>query len=237
METRWNPIQLTCVAAALALVFSSGAFAAQSAATHTATTSTNKTRSGDEMSDAATHINRAVQVLHQMQTDGRLSSLLQKSKGVFIVPRLGGAALGVGARGGAGVLLVRKGDSWGDPAFYNMGTVSVGAQAGVEAGPVAFVLNDQKAFNAFMKDNKFSLNANAGLTLVNWSREAQGNAGMGDITVWSGTEGLFGGVAISVTDVNYDEKETAAYYGKRVAVRDILGGKVMNPRADELRQA
>ncbi|HZX27712.1 MAG TPA: YSC84-related protein, partial [Telluria sp.] len=94
-----------------------------------------------------------------------------------------------------------------------------------------------KAFNAFMKDNKFSLNANAGLTLVNWSREAQGNAGTGDITVWSGTEGLFGGVAVSVTDVNYDEKETAAYYGKRVAVRDILGGKVMNPRADELRQA
>lgn len=194
-------------------------------------------RQQKEMRKATEHINKAVEVVRQMQATPEVRAQLQRAKGVFVVPDYGQAALGVGARGGAGVLLVRTGDSWGNPAFYNFGGISAGLQAGVEAGAIAFVLNDQKAMNSFMRNNKFALNADAGLTLVNWSKQGMGSAGWGNVTVWSDTEGLFGGVAVAVADVDYDEDETSAYYGRQVAARDVLSGKVRNPHADTLRQA
>lgn len=190
-----------------------------------------------EMRKATEHIGKAVEVVRQMQATPDMRAQLQRARGVFVVPDYGQAALGVGARGGAGVLLVRTGDSWGSPAFYNFGGISAGLQAGVEAGAIALVLNDQKAINSFMRNNKFALNADAGLTLVNWSKQGMGSAGWGNITVWSDTEGLFGGVAVAVDDIDYDEDETSAYYGRQVAARDVLGGKVRNPHADTLRQA
>ena len=227
-----KPTMKQLVATSLAVLFAgtAGVASAQVGAAKEAGTP-GTTRQQKEMKKGIEHVNKAVQVVQQMQATPEMRALLQRSKGVFVVPDYGTAALGIGARGGAGVLLVRHGDTWSNPAFYNFGGVSIGAQAGAEAGAVAFVLNDQKAMNSFMQNNKFSLNADAGLTLVDWSRKGMGTAGWGNITVWSDTEGLFGGVAVSVTDVDYDEDETSAYYQRQVAARDVLTGKVKNPNA------
>ncbi|MEW6760193.1 MAG: lipid-binding SYLF domain-containing protein [Pseudomonadota bacterium] len=194
-------------------------------------------RQQEEARNATEHVTKAVQVVHKMQANPEMRALLQRSKGVFVVPQYGEAALGVGARGGAGVLLVRSGKTWSNPAFYNMGGISIGLQAGAQAGAIALVLNDQKALTSFMQNNKFSLGADADLTLVDWSKKGAGSAGWGNITAWSDTEGLFGGAAINVTDIDYDEDETAGYYRRQVAARDVLSGKVSNPQADMLRQA
>ncbi|SFC71424.1 Lipid-binding SYLF domain-containing protein [Massilia yuzhufengensis] len=232
-----NPTMKRLVAASLAalLAGSTGVAMAQVGKAQDAATPGTE-RHKKEMRKATEHVNKAVQVVQQMQATPEMRALLQRSKGVFVVPDYGGAALGVGARGGAGVLLVRSGDTWSSPAFYNMGGISAGLQAGIEAGAIAFVLNDQKALNSFTQNNKFSLGADAGLTVADWSKKGEGSAGYGNITAWADTEGLFGGVALNVTDIDYDEDETAAYYQRQVAAREVLGGKVRNPQADALRQ-
>jgi lipid-binding SYLF domain-containing protein len=172
-----------------------------------------------------------------MERNRDLAERLYRSKGVFVIPDSVRVAVGVGARGGAGVLLVRRADGWGTPAFYNMAGITLGAQLGAEGGGMAFILNDQKALNGFMQDNKFSLNAEAGLTVVDWSKRGEGSLGWGDITAWSDTEGLFGGATIAITDIRYDNAETASYYRKPVTARDVIAGRVNNPRAIELREA
>jgi lipid-binding SYLF domain-containing protein len=192
---------------------------------------------GSDASDATTHLNRAIAVLHQMERNRELAAQLYKAKGVFVVPDSVRVAVGIGARGGAGVLLVRRADGWGTPAFYNMAGVTLGAQLGAEGGAMAFILNDQKALNGFMQDNKFSLNAEAGLTVVDWSKRGEGSLGWGDITAWSDTEGLFGGATVAITDIRYDSAETAGYYRKPVSARDVVAGRVSNPRAIQLREA
>lgn len=233
-----NPTMKHLIAASLAVVLAgaAGAVTAQVGSAKEAGTP-GTARSQKEMKEATEHVNKAVQVVHRMQANPEMRALLQRSKGVFVVPRYGEAALGVGARGGAGVLLVRNGNTWSNPAFYNMGGISVGLQAGAQGGAIALVLNDQKALNSFMQNNKFSLGADADLTLVDWSKKGAGSAGWGNITAWSDTEGLFGGAAINVTDIDYDEDETSGYYRRQVAARDVLSGKVSNPQADSLRQA
>ncbi len=185
---------------------------------------------GKEARDAADQVTKATDVVRQMEQDSGMRKVLQQAQGIFIVPEYGRAALGIGAAGGEGVLLVKHGGKWSDPAFYNIGGVSIGAQAGAEGGAIAMILHNQKAVNSFMKNNNWSLDADAGLTLVNWSKKAQASTGKGDVTVWADTEGLLGDLAISVTDITFDEDDAAAYYGKQVAVRDIMDGKVRAPR-------
>jgi lipid-binding SYLF domain-containing protein len=220
----------------LALAVASGFAVAQSSST-TGTSGNAQRSAGGEAQDAVTHVNKAVNVVHKMESDPAMKKVLQQAKGVFIVPNYTRAAFGVGGQGGGGVLLVKRGGNWSNPAFYDIGGISAGVQAGVETGAIAMVLNNDKAVSGFMKDNKFSLNADAGLTVVNWSKKAQGSAGRGDVVVWADTEGLFGDLAVSVTDIHYDQKETGAYYQKQVAAREVVAGKVTNPHADALKQA
>jgi lipid-binding SYLF domain-containing protein len=187
---------------------------------------------------AMKHVSDAVAVAQRMLEEPRMKELLQQSKGLFIVPTYGRAALGVGASGGAGVLLIKKTDgAWSDPAFYNLGGISAGAQVGAETGAIAMVLNNDKAVNKFMQKNSFSLNAAAGLTVINWSKIAQGSLGDGDIVAWAGTKGLYGNlVAVGISDIRYNEKLTKAYYHQSVTVADALAGKYKNAHSDELKR-
>jgi lipid-binding SYLF domain-containing protein len=77
---------------------------------------TNASRSSEDRSDAATHINKAAKLLAQMEKDQKLKGALARAKGVFLVSDYGRAAL-----------------------------------------------------DSFRQDNKFSLNADAALTLVTGS--------------------------------------------------------------------
>ncbi len=195
-------------------------------------------RAGPEYS-ANKHVQDSIAVVQRMEADATMQRVMEEAQGVFIVPTYARAALGVGGQGGAGVLLVRQaGNQWSDPAFYNIGGISIGAQAGAEGGPVAFILKNDKAVQRFTDRNNFSLSADAGLTVVNWSKIAQGSTGEGDVVAWSGTRGLFGNVAtLGVNDIRFNQRLTQAYYGKSASPAELIGGKIKNPAADPLKQA
>jgi lipid-binding SYLF domain-containing protein len=206
----------------------------------TATPATATAASAAAASDATAikHVNDANAVVQKMLQETHMKEVLRQAKGVFIMPTYGKAALGVGASGGAGVLLVKLPDGmWSDPAFYNSGGISAGVQVGAEGGAVALVLNNDKAVNKFMQKNVFSLNANAGLTVVNWSKVAEGTLGDGDVIAWTDTKGLYGNlVSVGVTDIRYNQKMTSAYYHQPITVADALAGKHTNANADTLKQ-
>ena len=188
---------------------------------------------------ATERVSDALAVVRQLEAEPRMKQLLQQGKGVLIVPSYGRAALGVGAHGGAGLLLLKRSDgAWSGPVFYDLGGLTVGLQAGAEGGPIALVLNNEKAVNEFMKKNNVALSADAGLTVLNWSKLAQGTAGTGDVVAWSGTKGLFGDVAaVGVNDIRFNQSLTNAYYGRTLSPREIAAGTVSNPQSEPLQQA
>ncbi|MCS0806329.1 lipid-binding SYLF domain-containing protein [Massilia agilis] len=190
-------------------------------------------------STAIKHVDDAAAVVRTLASDTSISRLLSQARGIYIMPRYGRAALGLGAAGGAGVFSEKRTDgTWSDPAFFNTGGISVGLQAGVEGGPVALLLMNDKALNSFRQKNNFNLSADAGLTVVNWRAQAQGQAGAGDVVVWTGSKGLFGNVAtLAINDIRYNQKATQAYYGKALTVQDVVSGKVSSPHSDTLKQA
>jgi lipid-binding SYLF domain-containing protein len=232
--------------AALALGVGAGGVAAQdnsskmqpnSNATNPSTTTQPDARmsaSRDDRQDATAHVEKSVAVAKNMERDPKLKKLLQDSKGVFLVPDYVRAALGVGGQGGAGVLLRHEGGKWTGPGFYNIGGVSIGAQAGIATGQIALILMDDKAINSFKQNNKFSLNAEAGLTIVNYSADAIGEAGRGDVVLWTNAKGAFANLAVSVTDIHFDSQETRAYYGRAITPQQVASGAVTNDKASAL---
>jgi lipid-binding SYLF domain-containing protein len=186
---------------------------------------------------AVKHVSDAVGVVHKMSNETGMPALLGRARGVFIVPTYGRAALGVGGAGGAGVLMVRRADgAWANPVFFDIGGLSVGLQAGVEGGPIALVLLNQKAVDSFRNRNNFSLSADAGLTVVNFARMAQGSTA-GDAVVWSGSKGLFGNAAtVGINDVRYNQRLTEAYYGKPMTALQAIDSTETNAQADALRK-
>lgn len=226
--------------AAFALALAGGAAqAAGQAETGTAATPPATSRTASPADTARRHVCDAVAVIGRMSASTGMAATLRQAQGLFVVPNYKRAALGVGARGGSGVLLVKQGDSWSDPALFTLGGISAGLQAGVEAGTLALVLNNQNAVERFRKTSNWSLNAEAGLTIVNWNAMAQGSTGRGDVIAWSDTKGLLGDVAVGITDIHFNQSQTSAYYGKTVALADILGGSAHAgaPEVAQLKQA
>lgn len=186
--------------------------------------------------DTVEQIRNATKVVKQMESDPQAQKLLQQAKGVFIVPQYGRGGLGIGARGGEGVFLANNGGKWSNPVFYNIGGVSLGIQAGAEVGAIAMMLMNDKAVRNFTQENNFSLTADAGLTIVNYTAKMRAAAGKGDVIVWSDTAGAFANATIGITDVNYDDDENAAFYKSKIAAKDIVAGRVKSKEAAALTQ-
>jgi lipid-binding SYLF domain-containing protein len=222
------------VAALLMLAFALPAATAQPSQGTRATDSDSATR---RQQTAVRHVSDAVGVVHTMSNESGMPALLGRARGIFIVPTYGRAALGVGGAGGAGVLMVRRVDgTWGNPVFFDTGGLSIGLQAGVEGGPIALVLLNQKAVDSFRNRNNFSLSADAGLTVVNFARMAQGSTA-GDVVAWSGSKGLFGNAAtVGINDVRYNQRLTEAYYGKSMTALQAIDSTETNAQADALRK-
>jgi lipid-binding SYLF domain-containing protein len=187
--------------------------------------------------DTVQQVNDAKAVVERMKSDPAVKDLLQKARGVFILPTYGRGAWGLGVRGGEGVMLTHSGGKWSNPVFYNMGGVSIGLQGGVEAGALAMLLMSDKAVNQFMSENNFSLNAGIGLTIVNYTAKAQADLGKGDVIVWADTKGAFANASVGVSDIRLDEGDTKAFYKRTATAKEILDGAVTSSQADALKQA
>jgi SH3 domain-containing YSC84-like protein 1 len=209
---------LLSAAAACGLLFSASAFAAQ-------------------QSNAQQVVSDSVQTVHEIRKDPHFARLLDQAKGVFILPSLWKGAVVVGGEGGQGVLLAHENGTWSNPAFLSVGSISIGAQVGAKAGPVVMLLMTGKALNDFTQANNFSLNGNAGLTVVTYSAKGQAPVGKGDVIVWSNASGAFAGVNVSGTDISSNPQEDQAFYGHKVTTAQIIHDHVNNAKAETLRNA
>src|SRR5206468_2142480 len=80
----------------------------------------------DELADAQNLVTEATRALQKMKSDPQVKALMQRAKGIFIVPNYGRGAFLVGGQGGEGAMVAREDGKWSDPVFYNIGGISVG---------------------------------------------------------------------------------------------------------------
>lgn len=165
-----------------------------------------------------------------------LHANLAKAEGVLIIPKHGRAALIVGGAGGSGVLLKRQsGNQWSYPAFYTMGSGSIGLQAGGGVSEIVLMVMTKRGMDSLL-DSSFKLGLDTSV--------AAGPIGVGakaqtaDIQAFARTKGMFAGVSVDGSVIKVRDDYNSAYYGKDIPTVEIMGSdNVSNPHAEQLRTA
>jgi len=185
--------------------------------------------------EARALVHSAVAIARRMKANPKLRLLMEESRAILIVPSDATGTPSADSGGRLGVLLAHRHHRWSSPAFYDIGMLKVDARGG-EAGSVAMMLMSDRAADCFSRANTFSLNAGAGFTLVDAAERGQASVGgPADVIVWSDAKGTFDDAKIDVNHIGFEADETSAYYGGNVvSARDVLTGKIANPREDPL---
>ena len=166
--------------------------------------------------------------------------LMPKARGLLIIPELVQGGFIIGAAGGRGVMVSRAGPgNWSYPAFYGMGSGSVGFQVGGKVSEIIFIVLTDKGLQALL-DHKFKLGAEAGVTMVAVGAGFEGattSAGGADIVAFANSNGLFAGVSLEGSYLDADNDWNALYYGAGATSRAIVADRrYTNPGAEPLRQ-
>ena len=146
---------------------------------------------------------------------------LNQARGVLIVPQVVRAGFIFGGSGGRGVLVARdESGRWDGPAFYTLGTASVGFQAGVQVSEVIILAMTQKAIDSLLSSN-FRAGGDAAI--------AAGPVGIGakasfqeDFIAFSRSKGLYGGVNLDGSVISANDEWNQGYYGNPLSPVDIL---------------
>lgn len=176
-----------------------------------------------ETSAAQVVVNDAVETLRNFESDSKQAWFrenVSKARGLFIVPRLGKGGFIFAGSGGRGLVVIRDdAGNWSQPAFYTVGSASIGLQAGAQESEVIYLVMSDAGMSALM-GTKFQLGVDGTITTGPIGVGAQ--AATTDMLAFSRGVGLFGGISAEGTVIHPDYKRNQAYYGQPVSVSEIL---------------
>lgn len=159
---------------------------------------------------------------------------LGRARGLLIAPQLVRAGFIFGGSGGRGLLVARDGSAWAGPAFYNLATVSVGFQAGIDVSEAIIVVMTDRGLNSLLAST-FKMGGDASI--------AAGPVGAGarstvtaDLITFTRARGVFGGLNLDGTVVSTNIPWNDAFFGgSNLLPPDILiRRKVVSPKAKAL---
>jgi lipid-binding SYLF domain-containing protein len=164
---------------------------------------------------------------------------LRRARAVMVCPRVFRAGFIFGGEGGDCVLTGRDGGgSWSSPAFYSMGSGSFGLQIGIQDATVVIMIMNDRALQALL-DSQFRVGADASLSFATLGAGIQGGTTMAAgayIVAIAKSRGLFAGMTLQGTVMNFLSDYVRNYYGRDASARQIvIGMEVHNPGADPLR--
>lgn len=193
--------------------------------------------------DAQLIVDRSVLTLERFlreRKDEIFMDLLLRAKGVLILPEVLKGAFLVGVSGGSGIFLVRdeKSGSFSYPAFYTLGGLSFGFQAGGSTSEMILLFMTQRGVNAMLTSNlKLGVDVGVALGPVGAGLKAETANLSADVVCFYTSKGLFGGISLDGAVVKVRTDLNRAYYGKEVSPLDILiAGAAKNPGASRLIQ-
>lgn len=168
-------------------------------------------------------------------------TLLRRARAVMVCPRVFRAGFIFGGQGGSCVLLARDGaGSWSSPAFYGIGSGSVGLQIGVQDAMIMMMILTDKGLSALM-DSQFKIGADASIAVAVIGGGISGSttAAVGaDIVTFAKTRGLYAGISLDGSLLSANSARNRAYYGQSYGARQIVVDMAAhNPGADPLRAA
>ena len=197
-----------------------------------------KDKDDDKTSDQVKRIDSAANVLDEIMgapDKGIPQEILESAKCVAVVPSMIKGGFIVGARYGKGVATCRTSSGWSAPAPFTIAGGSWGLQFGGEAVDVVMLVMNDRGMEHLLS-SKFKLGAEGSAAAGPVGRQAAANTDWkmrSEVLSYSRARGIFAGLELKGAVIKQDDDDTHILYGKEVAFKDILQGRVAAPAGSQ----
>jgi lipid-binding SYLF domain-containing protein len=156
---------------------------------------------------------KVIEIFTTNEEQGIPADILQRARGIAVIPGLFRGGFIFGGRRGRGVIAIRSPNGeWSNPAFITLTGGSIGAQFGAESADVVLVFANDRAVRN-IASGKFTLGGDATAIAGPVGRRSQtAVTGRAEVYVYMHSRGLFAGAAFEGTRLDVDQDASAAFY-------------------------
>ena len=164
------------------------------------------------------------------------SEYISNCRGILIFPNVYEGGLLFGAKGGNGLLLIRKSEGeFSGPFFYSLGGLSVGFQVGMKKGKVVMTIMTNRGLKSILKERvKFGVDVDAAVISDGVGFSAESTLRLADIYSFSDNSGLFIGGSLEGSYLQPRNSFNSSIHNKEFTSNDILKTNELNKEARNL---
>ena len=156
-----------------------------------------------------------------------LTEYLKNSRAILIFPELYEGGLIFGAKGGNGILIIRRNaEEFSGPFFYSIGGLSFGLQVGMKSAQVAMTIMTNRGLNSILKERvKLGVDVDTAIINSGIGYSAESTLRLADIYSFSDNSGLFVGGSLEGTYLQPRNDLNKIIHGKEFTSEEILENK------------
>ena len=159
-----------------------------------------------------------------------LKKFLKDSRAILIFPKVYEGGFIFGAKGGNGLLIIRRGNNkFSGPFFFSIGGLSVGLQVGAKSGKVVMTVMTNRGLKSILKERvKLGVDIDAALISQGVGYSAESTPRLADVYSFSDNSGLFLGGSLEGTYLQPRNDINDAFHKKRFISDDILNNSLIS---------
>jgi lipid-binding SYLF domain-containing protein len=162
---------------------------------------------------------------------------LSKCRAVLIFPEVYEGGFIFGAKGGNGILLIKRGEVFTGPFFYSLGGLSFGLQAGAKSGRVVMTVMTHRGLKSILKERvKLGVDVDAVVVEGGVGYSAESTIRLADIYSFSDNKGLFLGTSIEGSYLQPRNDFNKIIHKKALSADDILRADKPNANVNDLKK-
>ena len=176
-----------------------------------------------------------LKILNQNSDIKHFQKYLSKSRAILIFPEVYEGGFIFGAKGGNGILLIKKGEKFTGPFFYSLGGLSIGLQAGAKSGRVVMTVMTQRGLKSILKERvKLGVDVDAVVVTGGVGYSAESTPRLADVYSFSDNDGLFVGTSIEGSYLQPRNDLNKVIYKKNLSPDEIIKFQSFNKETDDL---
>ena len=176
-----------------------------------------------------------LKILNQNSDIKDFQKYLSKSRAILIFPEVYEGGFIFGAKGGNGILLIKKGEKFTGPFFYSLGGLSIGLQAGVKSGRVVMTVMTHRGVKSILKERvKLGVDVDAVVVTGGVGYSAESTPRLADVYSFSDNDGLFVGTSIEGSYLQPRNDLNKVIHKKKLSPDQIIRYQNFNKEVEDL---
>tara|TARA_B100000035_G_scaffold75043_1_gene62284 strand:+ start:5097 stop:5786 length:690 start_codon:yes stop_codon:yes gene_type:complete len=176
-----------------------------------------------------------LKILDQNSNIKNFQKYLSKSRAILIFPEVYEGGFIFGAKGGNGILLIKKGKKFTGPFFYSLGGLSIGLQVGAKSGRVIMTVMTHRGLKSILKERvKLGVDVDAVVVTDGIGYSAESTPRLADVYSFSDNDGLFVGTSIEGSYLQPRNDLNKVVHRKNLDPDEIIKHQNFNKEADDL---